>query len=235
MPGRRTPSRASRGSVAVGTETRADLPALRDPRRLAAYAPPIDRLILCRHAESVFNAQGVLNGNPSVPGGLTARGEQQARRLGDSLRDRRIDLCVTTAFERTIRTADIALAGRAVPRLVMSALDDPPNGIFELRPYDELRAWRAENGSDVAIPGTDVTEREALERMRAGFFDLVARPEGTILAVLHGWFVTWALVSAGLDATDVPDQAVAHELTVGMVADALRATTEDVFARYRLP
>jgi broad specificity phosphatase PhoE len=177
----------------------------------------------------------VLNGNPSIPGGLTPRGEDQARRLGDALRDRPIDLCVTTAFERTIRTADIALAGRGVPRLVMSELDDPPNGIFEFRPYDELRAWRAENGPDVAIPGTEVTEREALERMRAGFFELVARPEGTILAVLHGWFVTWALVSAGVEATDLSGQAVPHELTVGKVADALRATTEDVFARYRLP
>jgi broad specificity phosphatase PhoE len=181
----------------------------------------------------VFNARAVLNGDPSVPGGLTVRGEDQARRLGERLVDTPIDLCVTTAFERTIRTADIALAGRDVPRLVMRELDDPPNGIFELRPFEELRAWRAENGSDVVVPGTDVTEREALERMRAGFFELAARPEGTILAVLHGWFVAWALVSAGMEAT--PEQAVAYELTVGKVADALRATTEDVFARYQLP
>jgi broad specificity phosphatase PhoE len=208
-------------------------PSLRSRNTERAYALPIERLILCRHAESVFNAQGVLNGNPSVPGGLTPRGEDQARRLGEAVRGRPIDLCVTTAFERTIRTADVALAGRDVPRMVMPALDDPPNGIFEFRPFAELRAWRAEHGSDVAIPGTDVTERQALQRMRAGFFELVSRPEGTILAVLHGWFVAWALVSAGLDAT--PEQAVPYELTVGNVADALRATTEDVFARYRLP
>jgi broad specificity phosphatase PhoE len=195
----------------------------------------VERLIVCRHAESVFNAQGVLNGDPSVPGGLTPRGEEQARRLGDLLRERPLDLCVTTTFERTIRTADVALAGRDVPRLVMRELDDPPNGIFELRPYEELRAWRHEHGPDVAIPGTGVTEREALERMRTGLFELAARPEGSIVAVLHGWFVTWALDSAGVDPGDVPDQAGPHELRVGQVADALRATAEDVFARYRLP
>jgi len=175
----------------------------------------------------------VLNGDPSVPGGLTPRGEDQARRLGEALRDRPIDLCVTTDFERTIRTADVALAGRGVPRIVMPVLDDPPNGIFELRPAEELRAWRTEHGTDEPIPGTSTTEREALERMRSGFFDLAARPEETIVAVLHGWFVAWALVSAGLERT--PEQAVPYELSVGKVADALRATAEDVFARYRLP
>jgi broad specificity phosphatase PhoE len=190
---------------------------------------------VCRHAESVFNEQGVLNGDPSVPGGLTAGGQQQARRLGQELVDRPIDLCVTTAFERTIRTADIVLAGRDVPRLVMPALDDPPNGIFELRPYEELRAWRTDNGPDAVIPGTASTEREAVERMRAGFFELVARPEETILAVLHGWFVGWVLASAGVDAGRQPEPAVPYELTVGRVADALRATAEDVFARYELP
>jgi broad specificity phosphatase PhoE len=194
----------------------------------------VDRLLLSRHAESVFDEQGVLNGDASVTGGLTARGQEQARQLGAILREVRIDLCVTTAFERTIRTADIALAGRDVPRVMMPKLDDPPNGIFEFRPFEELRAWRAENGSDVATPGTDVTEREAFERMRSGFFELAARPEGTILAVLHGWFVTWALVSAGVD-TRTTEQAVPYELSVGAVADALRATSEDVFARYQLP
>jgi probable phosphoglycerate mutase len=193
----------------------------------------VERLIVCRHAQSVFNEQGVLNGDPSVPGGLTVRGERQARELGDRLRDRRIDLCVTTDFERTIKTADIALAGRDVPRVVMPELDDPPNGIFELRPFEELRAWRAEHGPDAEIPGTGATERDGVERMRAGFFELAARPEGTILAVLHGWFVDWVLRSAGMDVTT--EQAVPYELSVGGVADALRATGEDVFARYELP
>ena len=61
----------------------------------------MERVILARHAESVFNIRGVLNGDPSIPGGLTEEGRAQARRLGERLRDVRIDLCVTTEFERT--------------------------------------------------------------------------------------------------------------------------------------
>lgn len=40
----------------------------------------MERLVLARHAESVFNVRGVLNGDPSIPGGLTENGREQARR-----------------------------------------------------------------------------------------------------------------------------------------------------------
>lgn len=98
----------------------------------------MQRLILIRHAESVFNVAGILNGDPSIPGGLSERGRDQARRLGRLLADQPIDLCVTTGFERTRETADLAFEGRAIPRLVVDAIDDPPNGDFELRPAEEL-------------------------------------------------------------------------------------------------
>jgi broad specificity phosphatase PhoE len=46
----------------------------------------MERVILARHAQSVFNVRGVLNGDPSIPGGLTDEGRAQARRLGERLR-----------------------------------------------------------------------------------------------------------------------------------------------------
>jgi broad specificity phosphatase PhoE len=54
----------------------------RGPPRETRIVAAVQRLILVRHAESVFNVRGVLNGDPSVPGGLTQRGREQARRLG---------------------------------------------------------------------------------------------------------------------------------------------------------
>jgi broad specificity phosphatase PhoE len=151
----------------------------------------VQNLILARHAESVFNVRGVLNGDPSVAGALTERGREQARALGESIAADTIDLCVTTAFERTRQTADIALEGRDVPRLVMPELDDPPNGDFELRPYSELAAWLRMNGRDSQLPGTDRSERQALTAMFEGVDMVIARPEPTVLVVAHGWFVSW--------------------------------------------
>ena len=68
----------------------------------------VKRLILVGHVGSVFNERGILTGDPSVPGGLTERGREQARRLGRLLADRSIDLCVSTAFQRTRETAALA-------------------------------------------------------------------------------------------------------------------------------
>ena len=106
----------------------------------------MDTLIVIRHAESVFNERGILNDDPTIPGGLTQRGRQQAARARDQLATRQVNLCVTTNFERSIETADILLASREVPRLVVEQLNDPPNGDFELRLYAELEAWQAANG-----------------------------------------------------------------------------------------
>ena len=159
---------------------------------------------MARHAESVFNVRGVLNGDPSVPGALTERGRDQARRLGQMLAAESMDICVTTDFERTRETADRAFADRAIPRLVVSELDDPPNGAFELRPATEPTEWRTLQGPYVPIPGTGRTEREHILAMLPGVVLLLARPEPTIVAILHGWFVSWitGATTAGASASD---------------------------------
>jgi broad specificity phosphatase PhoE len=75
----------------------------------------MERLILARHAESVFSARAVISGDPDACGGLTAAGRAQATALGDRLRGERVDLAATSSFRRAQETADLALEGRAVP------------------------------------------------------------------------------------------------------------------------
>jgi broad specificity phosphatase PhoE len=203
----------------------------------------VERLILARHAESVFNVRGVLNGDAWVPGGLTERGRAQARRLGRMLADEPIDLCVTTAFERTRETADLAFAGRTIPRLVEPKLDDPPNGDFELRPASDLTEWRRRYGPDAPIPGTGRPEREHILAMLPGAALLLSRPEATVVAILHGWFVSWI---AGADreagareagAADplsarrwpTPGHAFPHEMTSGQLERVVEELRRDPY------
>ena len=82
-------------------------------------------LLLTRHAESEFNASSRINTDPRVPCAMTGRGEEQAAALGVLLADKRIDLCVTSEHERAIATADVALDGRAIPRLVLADFNEP--------------------------------------------------------------------------------------------------------------
>ncbi len=187
----------------------------------------MERLILARHAESVFNVRGVLNGDPSIPGGLTEAGRAQAARLSETLAGEPIDLCVTTEFERTRETADIVLAGRDVQRLVVGELNDPRNGDFELRPYGELRRWRELNGPDVPLPGLDRTERDYFEDVARGFRRLTVRPEPTVLAILHGYVVAWISSTAGAPAPGRHAEAVTLD-PVELLA-GLDAMAGDVF------
>src|ERR1041385_5322629 len=94
--------------------------------------PPVERVLLARHAESEFSVRGLTNGDPELEVALTERGREQARLLGRSLADTEIDLCAVSEFQRTHETADLALEGRDVPRR-------------GLRAESETR-WRAVDG-----------------------------------------------------------------------------------------
>ena len=151
--------------------------------------------VLARHGESEFSVRGLLNGDTSVRGGLTAAGREQARRLGELLRDERLDLCVTSALERTIETADEALRGRDVPRLVLRELNDPLYGRFEGGALEEYRRWAAAEGSS-AVPEPGGESRHAIvARYGRAFRALLALPGEAILVVAHSLPIAYALAA----------------------------------------
>ena len=115
----------------------------------------MDEVILARHGESELSVVGTVNGDPAVACALTAIGEQQARRLGERIGDVEVDLCVTSEFERVRQTADLALAGREVPRLVLPELNDVRFGSFEGDTLADYREWAAAN--EPTVVGTSRT------------------------------------------------------------------------------
>src|SRR5438132_7353237 len=98
----------------------------------------MDEVILARHGESAYSANGLGNGEPLVDVPLTEAGRQEGLALGRLIAGEPIDLCVISQFARTRETADLALAGHAarVPRLVLPDLNDVTLGRFEGRPID---------------------------------------------------------------------------------------------------
>jgi broad specificity phosphatase PhoE len=156
-------------------------------------------LILARHGESEFSLRGAMNGDPAVACPLTPEGREQARLLADALRDTPLDLCVVTEFERTRETADLALAGRDVPRLVVPELNDIRVGDFEGGLLEAYRAWARERSPVEVPPGGGESRADAARRYAAGFRKVLERPEETILVVAHGLPIRYLLLAAAGD------------------------------------
>jgi broad specificity phosphatase PhoE len=153
----------------------------------------VERLIVARHGESDYSARGLLNGDPGRRCPLTPTGREQAQRLGELLRAEPVDLCATSAFERTKETAELAFAGRPVPRLVVRELNDHPAGAFEGSGIAEYLEWAHASPSWEPIPGAGESRVDAVRRFARGYRLLLERPEPTIVAILHSLPISYLL------------------------------------------
>lgn len=159
---------------------------------------------LCRHAESTLNLERRVNGDPSKPVDLTQRGIEEARLLGIQLANVPLELCVHTQFERTRRTAEIALDGRDVPLVEEPLLDDIKVGELEGLTLDDYRRWKAEHTRSDRFPGGESLD-EAAERYAAAYRRVLERSERSVLVVCHEIPVRYALnAAAGSDDLDGP-------------------------------
>jgi probable phosphoglycerate mutase len=203
----------------------------------------MDRVILARHGESEYSVKGLMNGDPETAVRLTDVGREQARALGRALASTELDLCVTTEFGRTIETADVALAGRDVPRLVVRELNDVRVGDYEGKTLDEYRVWAHAQSPTALPPGGDESRAATVERYVRGFRIVEVRPEDTILVVAHGLPIRYLLnAAAGVGPTPILERieyATPYPVdadTYARAVDALEAwTREPVWATSASP
>jgi broad specificity phosphatase PhoE len=144
----------------------------------------VRRLLAARHGESELSAKALVNGDPGVACPLTELGRVQAQALATALADERIDLCVVTEFERVRETAEIALAGRDIPFLVLPELNDPRYGEFEGGSIVAYREWAWARGP-LDAPAGGEHRGEIADRYARGLRIIADRPEDTILLVAH--------------------------------------------------
>jgi broad specificity phosphatase PhoE len=165
----------------------------------------VERVLLARHGESQASVEGLTNGDPLREIALTELGKAQARALGERLASTAIDLCAVSEFLRAQETADVALAGREVPRLVIPELNDIRFGQYEGGALADYRAWARSHGPLEEVPGGGESRAETVRRYAEAFRQLLARPERVILVVAHSLPIRYVL-----DAADgsVPAPAV---------------------------
>jgi probable phosphoglycerate mutase len=107
------------------------------------------RVLLARHGETPWNAEGRYQGQEDIA--LSPVGEAQARALGERLRHVRIDRAVASPLARARHTAELALGEERATRLAFDdGLKEIAHGEWEgllareirERDPDRLHAWR---------------------------------------------------------------------------------------------
>jgi broad specificity phosphatase PhoE len=186
----------------------------------------VETLFLARHGESRFSVRALVNGDPRACEGLTDAGREQARALGRGLASTPLDLCVHTEFARTRETADLALAGREVPRLVVPELNDIRVGGYEGRTLDEYRTWAWAADADAAGPGGAESRAAVARRYADGFRAVLARPEASVLVVAHALPIRYVLDAAAGRGPARRVAAVGYARPQRLSADELAAAVE---------
>ncbi len=150
------------------------------------------RVLLARHGETPWNAEGRYQGQEDIA--LSPLGEAQARALGTRLVDVRIERAIASPLSRAKRTAELALGDTRATRLATDAgLMEIAHGEWEgllaseirARDGDRLAAWR-EAPESVLMPGGESLQQvldrawPAFERACAGL-----GLDDTLLLVAH--------------------------------------------------
>ncbi|WFC40993.1 histidine phosphatase family protein [Pseudoxanthomonas sp. SE1] len=150
------------------------------------------RILLARHGETPWNAEGRYQGQIDIP--LSPVGEGQATALGQRLKDVRIDRAVASPLSRAQLTAQLALGEARADLLQTDAdLQEIAHGEWEgllaseIQEKDPARllAWREEPDT-VLMPGGE-SLRQVLDRSWRG---LARAADGlgdddTLLVVAH--------------------------------------------------
>jgi broad specificity phosphatase PhoE len=164
-------------------------------------------LLLARHGQSLFNVEGIVNGDPARDRGLSAQGADEAAALAQQLAAVQIDLCVVSRFPRAQETARLALGderAESITRVVDGDLDDIRLGELEGRTLDDYRAWKHGRTRDEPFPGGE-SLNDAARRYADAYERILRRGEETVLCICHEIPVRYAInMASGSDEFDAP-------------------------------
>jgi broad specificity phosphatase PhoE len=152
-------------------------------------------IVIARHAHTTLNELQRVNGDPSVDVELTERGMEEARLLGLQLANVPIDACVHTQFERTRRTAELALVGREVRYIEESLLNDIDVGELEGESLEAYREYKRAHTRDNPFPGGE-SLNDAARRYAEAYERLLASRVERVLVVCHEIPLRYALNGA---------------------------------------
>ena len=178
--------------------------------------------LVARHGQSLFNVDGIVNGDPALDRGLSEQGIEEAERLAGQLAALPLELVAVSPFPRSLQTANIALVGRDVPHLVDEELGDVRIGELEGKSLAAYRESPAHSNRKQRFPGGESLDEAAL-RYASAFERLLARDESATLVVCHEFPVRYLVnAAAGSNELDRPLHDVANAAPYLFAEESLR-------------
>lgn len=167
-------------------------------------------LLFCvRHGESVYNAQGRIQGHSDVP--LSDLGRRQAGAVSEALRREAIEVIYSSPLRRALETAEPIARALKIPLRIEPRLIEIDVGVFQDRTAEELRVekpealarWRS-GDPDYSIPGGE-SRRAVARRGEEAFRAIHQSGFGRVLITAHGGVIVATVKSLlGIPLEDPP-------------------------------
>ncbi len=153
------------------------------------------RIYVARHGQTFWNAKRLFQGKSDIE--LSPMGEEQARRLGERLKDEKFDAVYTSELVRTQQTARLALNNKEQALIIDDNFSEIGFGIWEGANIDDLIANQPEQmekffhkPNEFNLEGMEKLE-DFIGRVIKRFEELVSKHRGEqILIVAHGGVVS---------------------------------------------
>lgn len=156
------------------------------------------KLILVRHGETTWNAEGRIQGHLDPK--LSALGIRQARLVADALAEEPVSAIYSSDLRRALRTAEVIAERHDIPIRTTPLLREANLGRWqghtraelEVLYPEELAAYR-QNPAENRPSGAERLE-DVIERARRFIADVqLDFPEGTLIVATHGGLIRGAL------------------------------------------
>ncbi len=154
-------------------------------------------LYLVRHGESIYNAEGRVQGQEDVP--LSELGLRQSRAAAEALSTFPVERIYSSPLRRALQTAEVIAARLGLPILLDDRLKELHAGIFQGKLRRELpqlfpeeyAAWSSGDPYYV-IPGGQ-SRFQVRQRGEAALREIAERHRGHTVVVGHGALFRFAL------------------------------------------
>lgn len=172
-----------------------------------------------RHGECPFNVTGHIQGQ-KFNGALTQNGIRQARRIGECLRDKNIEIILSSPMRRALQTAQIVRDYTGAPILLdhrfievnMGIVEGMHISVAEKRYADIYALWRNPDfqKNNIRFKGGESKE-DVRKRIFAALSYYARETAYQNLAVSgHGITLSQTLLQFGIRVADIKNGAIVH-------------------------